>query len=112
MEELKEAILTSIQLGTFQKDYDVLRLKATELGISDADFQRMVQELKVEAQKRTEAQKKLVNSNKRNILIAIVVCLVIELFIPIGWIGKLILMVVTVAVVVFVASMILSKKIK
>lgn len=109
--DLYRNITEALEHGTLESQMDVIKLKAADLGLDSSELQKLIETEKLKQVSATKI-KPVVLSNKKYIFSAIIIALILELFIPVGWFLKVIIMLVTCAVIIFVASAILSKKIK
>ena len=108
---LREEIAQALENGQLESKMDVIKLKAADLDLSNEDLNILIQKER-ELYQNAQNAKPVVTANKKYIMLALIVVLVLEVFLPVGWIMKAVIMFVSAIVVVFAASAIISKNIK
>lgn len=96
--------------GTLEQDNSVLRMEAVELGLNDDQFNTMLEEAKRRSANDKDTQS-FVKKYKAPILIVLAAFILIELFLPIGFGWKLLLIILTVVLgIVLLASVIIKRR--
>lgn len=106
---LQERITESIEKGTLTADMDILALEAAELEIDKDELQVLIDEVKNQKEKAEKATA-TVSNYKSYILAAMIIVVLLECFLPFGWITKIIVMIISIAAIVLVSSVLLAKK--
>ena len=113
---LCEAVEKSIQEGRLEREMDILRLQAAELGLSDEDLNKIIDEKKDQVKKNIK-EMQIVNSNKKYILAICAGLILVEWIIGL-WAGLsffsviiiLLINLLTIAVIVFGVAYLLNRK--
>lgn len=105
-EEIRQALLD----GSFEQKADVIKLKAVEYGFSEEQINKMI-EKEQEKLKSASQIKSITSKNKILICAIMLVCVVLEWFLPCGWIWIILLNIITIILVVFIAAIVIRKKV-
>lgn len=107
---LAEKMRESVRKGTIGQEMSVLRMEASGYGIDNDQFNTMLEEAKHRATNDKDTQS-IVNKYKKPILIVLVAFILIELFLPVSFGWKLLLILVTVmAAIVLLANVIVKNR--
>ncbi len=107
---LAEKLRGSANMGTLDQNMSVFSMEAVSLGISEASFEQMVEEARRRAANDKDTQS-FIKKYKKPILIVLAAFIIIELFLPIKFGWKLLLIIATVLFgVVLLASVIVKRR--
>lgn len=108
---LREEIAQALENGQLESKMDVIKLKGANLDLSMEDLNVLIAKEK-QIHQNAEKAEPVVKANKKYIYLALIVVLALELFLPLGWIMKVIIMLVSAVAIVFISSAIIASKTK
>lgn len=109
---LAEKMRTAAGDGTLEQKMSLLRMEAAELGIDDSQLQTMLDEARCRAAGDRDTRN-FMQRYRTPILIVLAAFIVLELFLPVGWGWKILLILLTiVAACVLLAITIVQRRSK